>query len=86
MTAINLDAQIVATAYDRQLRVCSYTYQHHDGSRYTVKVPLDELAKLGTTPANRDVRRKYLASKIANHVQTNPPDKTDAKNETAKLA
>ena len=74
MTAINLDDQIVASAYDKKARVCSYTYQHSDGSRYTVKVPLDELQKIGTTPANRDVRRKHLAMKILNHMQTNPPD------------
>jgi hypothetical protein len=74
MTAINLDDQIVATAYDAQARVCSYTYQHTDGSRYTVQVPLDELQKLGTTPANRDSRRKHLAMKILNHIQTCPPD------------
>jgi hypothetical protein len=74
MTAINLDDQIVATSYDRKARVCSYTYQHSDGSRYTVKVPLDELTKLGTTPMSRDVRRKYLATKIMNHLRTNPPD------------
>lgn len=74
MTAINLDDQIVASAYDATSRTCSYTYQHSDGSRYTVKIPLDELRKLGTTPANRDVRRKHLATKIMNHIQTNPPD------------
>jgi DNA topoisomerase IB len=75
MTVINLDDQVVATAYDRKTRLCSYTYQHTDGSRYTVSVPLDDLRKLGTTPANRDVRRKFLATKIMNHIQTNPPDK-----------
>jgi hypothetical protein len=74
MTAINLDDQIVASSYDAQSRTCSYTYQHSDGSRYTVMLPIDELHKIGTTPANRDVRRKHLAMKILNHIQTNPPD------------
>lgn len=74
MTAINLDAQVVASAYDRRTRTCSYTYQHTDGSRYTLKVPLDELERLGTTPANRDVRRKHLAQRIVHHIQTSPPD------------
>lgn len=74
MTAINLDAQIVASAFDHKTRMCTYTYEHTDGSRYTVKVPLDELTKLGVTPANRDVRRKHLAQRIVNHIQTNPPD------------
>jgi hypothetical protein len=74
MTAINLDDQLVATAYDKQNRVCSYTYQHTDGSRYTVQVPLDELIKLGTTPASAAQRRKHLAMKILNHIQTCPPD------------
>ena len=74
MTVINLDDQIVATAYDAATRVCSYTYQHPDGSRYTVQIPIDDLHKIGTTPANREVRRKHLATKILNHVQTNKPD------------
>lgn len=74
MTAINLDAQIVATSYDAKTRTCAYTYEHSDGSRYTVSVPLDELARIGTTPASRDQRRKHLATKIMNHIQTNPPD------------
>lgn len=74
MTAINLDAQIVASAYDRKDRVCSYTYEHTDGSRYTIKIPLEELQKLGITPANRDVRRKHLAQRILNHIQTQKPD------------
>jgi hypothetical protein len=74
MTAINLDDQIVSTAFDPKTRICSYVYQHSDGSRYTVAIPLDELARLGTTPANRDVRRRHLAQKILTHIQTNPPD------------
>ena len=75
MTVINLDDQIVATRYDNDKRSCFYTYQHTDGSRYTVEVSMDELAKIGTTPANRDARRRHLANKIISHIQTNPPDK-----------
>lgn len=75
MTVINLDAQIIATRFDPASRTCFYTYQHTDGSQYTVAVPLDELASLGTTPANRDARRRHLAHKIVTHIQTNPPDK-----------
>jgi hypothetical protein len=74
MTVINLDDQIVATTYDKQTRICTYTYQHTDGSRYTVTVPLDELTKLGMLPMNRETRRKHLATKIMNHIHTNPPD------------
>ena len=79
MTVINLDDQIVSTAYDKQSRLCSYTYQHTDGSLYTIQIPLDDLRKIGTTPANRDVRRKFVATKIMNHIQTNPPDKSDGR-------
>ena len=74
MTAINLDDQIVATAYDKVARTCSYTYQHTDGTHYTVTMPIEELQKIGITPANRDVRRKHLAQKIMSHIQVNPPD------------
>lgn len=74
MTVINLEDQIVASAYDPISRECSYTYQHPDGSRYTVRMAIDELHKIGTTPANRDARRKHLATKIVNHMQTKPPD------------
>lgn len=74
MTAINLDDQVVASSYDSASRVCSYTYQHSDGSRYTVKVPIDDLHKLGMTPMNRQQRREHLATRILTHIQTNPPD------------
>jgi len=78
MTAINLDDQIVASHYDSSTRTCSYTYEHTDGSRYTVTVPVDEFAKIGTTPATLNQRRTHLATKIISHIQTNPPDKVDA--------
>ena len=71
MTTIHPETQVVASTYDPLARMCSYTYQHSDGSRYTVKVPLDELLKKG----NRVARRTHLAQRIINHIQTNPPDK-----------
>lgn len=74
MTTINPESQIVGSSFDPLSRICSYTYQHSDGSRYTVEVPLDDLHKIGTTPATRDQRRKHLAMKILNHIQINPPD------------
>lgn len=77
MTAINLIDQIVATAYDRKSRVCSYTYQHTDGSRYTVRIPIDDLAKIGagmTGKARDEQRRKHLATRLLTHMQSNPPD------------
>ena len=74
MTTINPESQVVASSYDALNRVCSYVYEHSDGSRYTVKVPLDDLHKIGTTPATRDQRRRHLAQRIAAHIQSNPPD------------
>lgn len=71
MTAINLDTQIVATAYDRQARVCSYTYQHTDGSRYTVQIPIDDLNKFKPNKINA---RNFVGRSILNHIQSNPPD------------
>ena len=70
MTTIHPETQVVASTYDAPSRMCSYTYQHSDGSRYTVKVPLDELLKKG----DRAKRRTHLATKIINHIQANPPD------------
>ncbi|MDE2470418.1 MAG: hypothetical protein KGL35_17150 [Bradyrhizobium sp.] len=74
MTAINLDDQIVATSYDPATRVCSYTYQHTDGARYTVKVPLEEFTRIGTTPSTHAQRRKHLATKLLNHMRSHAPD------------
>lgn len=70
MTTIHPETQVVASSYDAPSRTCFYTYQHSDGSRYTVKVPLDELLKKG----DRTKRRTHLATKIINHIQANPPD------------
>lgn len=74
MTTIHPETQIVASAYDKLTRICSYTYEHSDGSRYTVKIPIDELQKRGNTSIPRDQRRRHLAVKVANHIQTSKPD------------
>jgi hypothetical protein len=74
MTTINPESQVVSSSYDELNRICSYVYQHSDGSRYTVKVPIDDLHKIGTTPATRDQRRRHLAMRIQTHIQNNPPD------------
>lgn len=74
MTTIHPETQIVASTFDAPNRICTYTYEHSDGSRYTVTVPLAELEKSGNT---KDARRRFLAQKIINHVQSHPPDKTD---------
>jgi hypothetical protein len=71
MTAINLDTQIVATSYDQLNRTCSYTYQHSDGSRYTVTIPIDDLNKFKPNKFNA---RNFVGKAILNHIQTNPPD------------
>jgi hypothetical protein len=68
MTTINPETQIVASSYDELNRIYSYTYQHSDGSQYTVKIPADELQ------GPRDQRRRQIAQKIITHIQTNPPD------------
>lgn len=77
MTTIHPETQIVASRFDPLTRVCSYTYQHGNGERYTVAIPLDELNGSGKPFATREHRRKFLAQKIINHVQINEPDKAD---------
>lgn len=79
MTAINLDDQLVGTAYNTVTRACSYTYQHTDGSRYTVTIPIEDLHRIGTTPATLQQRRNFVATKIVNYIQTNPPDDVDVR-------
>lgn len=74
MTTIHPETQIVASAYDAATRTCCYTYEHSDGSRYTIKVPIDEFEKIGINRATLMQRRTYLAQKIISHVQTHPPD------------
>lgn len=74
MTTMHPETQIVASSFDKHSRICSYTYQHSDGSRYTVKIPIDELKKTGNRAIPRDQRRRHLAMRIANHIQTSPPD------------
>lgn len=79
MTAINLDTQIVATSYDPLTRICTYTYQHTDGSRYTVSIPIDQLNKM---KPNKATARNFVGKAILGHIQTNPPDEVEAKPET----
>lgn len=74
MTTINPESQVVASSYNPWTRVCTYTYEHADHSRYTVSVHIDEFHKIGTTPATRDQRRRHLALRIQSHIQSNPPD------------
>lgn len=74
MTVINLDDQIVASTYDKAARTCSYTYEHTDGSRYTVTVPLADLEKVGPMPQAKMARRQHLAQRVLTHIQSNPPD------------
>lgn len=74
MTTIHPETQIVASRYDAANRICEYTYQHSDGSRYTMRIPIDDLERNGNAAATRQQRRQTLAQKIINHVQTNPPD------------
>lgn len=70
MTAINPETQIIGTAFDPKARVYSYTYQHTDGSRYTVKIPAEQLDGLKTKVA----RRNFIALKIRDYIQSNRPD------------
>ena len=71
MTTIHPETQVVASTYDPLTRMCSYTYQHSDGSRYTVEVHVDDFK------GDRAKRRAHLATRIAHHIQNNPPDEVD---------
>ena len=83
MTAINLETQIVGSAYDPATRMCSYTYQHHDGQHYTVEIPLDHLEGRGPVNTNnisinrgnQDRRRKHLVACIQSRLQGAPDRK-----------
>lgn len=55
---INLDTEIVATAFDPATDTCAYTVAR-DGKRWTVRVPLAQLEAHG---ANKDARRAHLAN------------------------
>lgn len=74
MTTIHPETQIVGSRYEALSRICEYTYQHSDGSRYTVKVPIDALERSGNAATTRQQRRLAIAQKIISHVQNNPPD------------
>lgn len=74
VTTIHPETQIVASSFDKFSRICSYTYEHADGSRYTVEVHIDDLQKRGNKVIPKIERRRNIAMRIANHVATNAPD------------
>lgn len=74
MTTINPETQIVSSAYDPLNRMCSYVYQHSDGSQYTVQIQLSEFEAIGMGRGTTEQRRRHVAQKIISHVQANPPD------------
>jgi hypothetical protein len=55
---LNLDSEIVATAYDPASGTCSYTLAR-DGRHWTVAVPLAQLEAQG---ASKEARRNHLAN------------------------
>jgi hypothetical protein len=73
VTVLSLDSQIVGSSFDQLSQTCTYTYQHSDGSRYTVRIPVSELDKAGP---NRVNRRNHVGRMIVNHIQSSPPDDT----------
>lgn len=69
MTAIHPDSEVVATAFDPISGVCAYTIQR-DGKRWTARIHVDELNKLG---ANKQARRTYLSNALK-QAMIGPPD------------
>ncbi len=67
---LNLDSEIVATAYDPATDTCAYTLARN-GQRWTVQVPLAQLEAHG---ANRDARRAHLANVLLAATQSPPDD------------
>ncbi len=67
---LNLDSEIVATAYDPATDTCAYTLARN-GQRWTVQVPLAQLEAHG---ANRDARRAHLANVLLAAMQGLPDD------------
>jgi hypothetical protein len=76
VTVLSLDSQIVGSSFDQLSQTCTYTYQHSDGSRYTVRIPVSELDKAGP---NRVNRRNHVGRMIVNHIQSSPPDEPNVK-------
>ena len=69
---INLDTEIVATAFDPASGTCAYTIAR-DGRRWTVRVSLAQLDGHG---ASKDARRAHLANLLTAAMQ-GPSDRVD---------
>jgi hypothetical protein len=67
---INLDSEIVATAFDPATQTCAYTIAR-DGKRWTVRVPLVHLDAHG---ASKDARRAHLANVLMAAMRDAPDD------------
>ena len=59
--SVNLDSEVVATAFDPATRTCSYTIER-DGKRWTVPIPLHQLEQHGNTVSGQQSRRTHLAN------------------------
>jgi hypothetical protein len=66
---LNLDTEIVATAYDSSSDTCAYTIARN-GKRWTVQVPLAQLDAYG---ANKQARRDCLGNLLL-AAMDGPPD------------
>jgi hypothetical protein len=66
---LNLDTEIVATAYDPSTDSCGYTIERN-GKRWTVQV---QLAQLDACGANKQARRDYLGNVLL-AAMDGPPD------------
>jgi hypothetical protein len=62
---INLDTEIVATAFDPASGTCAYTIAR-DGRRWTVRVPLAQLDGHGVS---KEARRAHLANLLTAAMQ-----------------
>lgn len=56
---INLDGEIVATAFDPIAGTCSYTLER-GGKRWTVSVPLQQLDAHGPVSLTKQIRRNHV--------------------------
>ena len=63
-----LESEIIASAYDKTKRICSYTLQR-GGERWTVNVPRDDLDK---HKANKLGRRTHVANALLRAMQSAP--------------
>ena len=66
---LNLDTEIVATAYEPSTDSCAYRIERN-GKRWTVQVPLAQLDACG---ANKQARRDYLGNVLLAAMDA-PPD------------